>query len=372
VESVALDAACGRILAQDIKADRAYPPFSRSMRDGFAVRTVNLPGRLRIIGEIRAGQPSRQTVADGECVEIMTGAPVPDGADAVLMVEHADCGGNIVDTKRSLTPGENISPAGSEAGARERVMEAGTRIDYAHIGVLATVGVHAVNVYAKPKVAVIATGDELVAVNQRPEDYQIRNSNSYSLAAQVQRAGGIVAFQTVAHDTEAALRVAMDRAFESDLVLLSGGVSAGKYDLVETVLAEHNAEFYFTRVLIQPGQPAVFGKARGKYFFGLPGNPTSTMVTFELFARLALNLLAGDRTPRLPMYQSRLTADFRHRPGLTRFLPASVSEYGETVTPVKWQGSGDVFAAGRANAFLVADSDREFWNAGDSIRVMPR
>ena len=262
-ESVLLDAAAGRVLAEDIYADRAYPPFPRSMRDGFAVQSTDLPGRLRVVGEVRAGMAAARPVKRGECVEIMTGAPVPDGADAVLMVEHAERDGETIDTQRSLRFGENISPAGCEASAGQRVLAAGTKIDYAHIGVMASVGALQVKVYAKPTVSIITTGDELVEVDEQPESYQIRNSNSYSLAAQVQRARGAITFRTVARDTEDELRSALDRALESDLVLLSGGVSAGKYDLVEAVLAEYGAEFHFTRVKIQPGQPAVFGQDEG-------------------------------------------------------------------------------------------------------------
>ncbi len=372
IEIVPLAMAAGRVLAQAVQADRSYPPFPRSMRDGYAVRTMNLPGRVRVIGEIRAGEPSTQIIQDGECIEIMTGAAVPDGSDAVLMVEHAERAGDLIDTKRFLNPGDNISPMGSEASAGGTILEPGVRIDYAHIGALATVGAETVSVYKRPRVSIVATGDELVSLNERPADYQIRNSNSFALAAQTNRAGGEVAFQTIALDSAQALRQAMDRAFESDLVVLSGGVSAGKYDLVEPVLAEYGAEFFFTRVRIQPGQPAVFGKALGKFFFGLPGNPASTMVTFELFARLAIELLTGDRSPKLPFSRSRLTANFRHKVGLTRFLPALLTEHGEAVTPVKWQGSGDVFALARSNAFLVAESDREYWNAGDQIRVLVR
>ena len=165
---------------------------------------------------------------------------------------------------------------------------------------------------------------------------------------------------------------AIDRVLESDLVLLSGGVSAGKYDLVEAVLAEYGAEFHFTRVRMQPGQPAVFGRARGKFFFGLPGNPASTMVTFELFARLALDLLAGIREPDALFTRARLANSFRHKTGLDAISPGALGEQGETVTPLKWQGSGDVFTVARANAFLVADADRESWEQGDSIRVLVR
>ena len=370
VESVSLECSAGRVLAQDAFADRSYPPFPRSMRDGYAVHSSDIPGSLRIVGEVRAGKPATRPLERGECIEIMTGAPAPDGAEAVLMVEHAVRESDSIRTDRSLNPGENISPAGCEALVGDRILEAGTRLDYAHIAALATVGAGSVSVYRKPRVAILSTGDEIVNVSDRPAEYQIRNSNAFSLAAQVQRAGGDVAFSTLAADTVKSLRSALTSGFENDLVLLSGGVSAGKYDLVEAVLAEFDAKFFFTRVLIQPGQPAVFGRAKGRFFFGLPGNPVSTMVTFELFARLALELISGERTPRLPLFSARLSEHFRHKTGLTRFLPATLTNEG--IAPVRWQGSGDVFAVSRANAFLVADSDRPSWDAGEHIQVLAR
>jgi molybdopterin molybdotransferase len=371
-ERVALHDAHGRVLAEDASSDRAYPPFARSMRDGFAVRAADIPGRLRITGEVRAGEPADLSVGPGECIEIMTGAPTPSGADAILMVEHARRDGDFIETERELRSGANIAAAGCEGQAGATVVLAGTRLDYAHVATLASIGASEVSVFARPAVGIISTGDELVAVNEVPEPYQIRNSNAVSLAAQVVRAGGTVAFATQAADTEDALRHAIARGLETDVLLLSGGVSAGKYDLVEKVLADYHAEFFFTRVLIQPGQPAVFGRARGKYFLGLPGNPVSTMVTFELFARAAIELIGGEAAPVLRFSKAALTAPFRHKTGLTRFLPASLSADGATVTPVRWQGSGDVFAVARANAFLVAEFERESWETGDSIRVLPR
>jgi molybdopterin molybdotransferase len=342
------------------------------MRDGFALRSADLPGRLRLVGEVRAGEPALVTVGAGECVEIMTGAPTPSGADCVVMVEHCRLDGAFVQTDRVLKPGENIASAGAEACAGERVLSAGTRLDYAHVAALATVGVHGVQVYRRPTAAILSTGDELVAVDATPATHQIRNSNAASLAAQAVRAGAHVAYSASVPDSMEALREAIARGLESDVLLLSGGVSAGKYDLVEPVLAEFGAEFLFTRVLIQPGQPAVFGRAKDKYIFGLPGNPASTMVTFELFAKLALQLLEGESAPPLRFSTAVLQVPFRHTTGLTRFLPASLSEDGSAVTPVRWQGSGDVFALARANAFLVVDDDRESWNAGETIRVLPR
>jgi len=209
-----------------------------------------------------------------------------------------------------------------------------------------------------------------VPVGEIPRDDQIRNSNVYSLAAQVARAGGIPWILPVARDEIAPTRELIERGLDADLLLLSGGVSAGKYDIVERVLAGLGAQFYFDRVLIQPGQPLVFGKARGKFFFGLPGNPSSTMVTFELFARAALQLLGGEEEAALYMPFARLTQDFHHRVGLTRFLPAHLSGDGGKVTPVAWRGSGDVPSLARANAFLVVDAERADWPAGEWIRVL--
>ncbi len=369
-EEAALTCAAGRVLAEDVAADRDYPAVARSVRDGFAVRSADLPGELRVIGEVRAGEHFSASVGPGEAVEIMTGAPVPRGADAVVMVEHVRREGDRVRVDQTAEPGQFINPQGAEARAGTRLLAAGKRLDYTDIALLAAAGRATVPVYARPCVAVLATGDEIVPVTETPREYQIRNSNVYSLAAQVERAGGAPRILPVARDEFDHTRELVAQGLEADLLLLSGGVSAGKYDLVEQVLAEFGAEFFFDRVLIQPGQPLVFGRAAGKFFFGLPGNPSSTMVTFEIFARAAVELLGGQAEVRLPMPLAQLTRDFRHRPGLTRFLPASLSPDGADVSPVTWQGSGDVPALTRANAFLVTEPDRAEWKAGDLIRVL--
>ena len=204
-------------------------------------------------------------------------------------------------------------------------------------------------------------------VSYAPEQFQVRNSNTHALAVQVRRAGGIPSPMPVVADTYRATREAIERGLKHDLLLLSGGVSAGKYDLVEKVLADLKATFYFDRVLIQPGQPLVFGRTNSSFFFGLPGNPVSAMVTFEVFARSAVELIGGAIEAPPPIVEAKLTRDFKHRPGLTRFLPAKLN--GADVTPVDWQGSGDIPALTRSNAFLVVDAERESWKAGDSIRV---
>jgi molybdopterin molybdotransferase len=369
-EEVDLECAAGRILAEDIHADRDYPALDRSVRDGFAVRAADLPGRLRVIGEVRAGEIFLEQVNPGEAVEIMTGAPMPKGADAVVMVEHVQRDGDLMSADRTARPGEFVNPRGSEVRQGERVLSMGQCVGFAEIAMLATVGRARVAVYPKPRVAVLATGDEVVEISGQPQAYQIRNSNARSLAVQVTQAGGIPEVLPVARDSYQSTRSLIERGLQQDLLLLSGGVSAGKYDIVERVLADLGAEFFFDRVLIQPGQPLVFGRAGSKFFFGLPGNPGSTMVTFAIFARAALELLEGQDEPFLPLTLARLAKDFRHKTGLTRFLPARLSADGAEVSPIPWTGSSDVPALARANAFLVAEADRESWRAGDLIRVL--
>jgi molybdopterin molybdotransferase len=358
------------VLAEDVSADRDVPAMARSVRDGFAIRAAEVPGQLQVIGEVRAGDRFTAVVESGQAVEIMTGAPVPAGADAIVMVEHTRRENGRVIIDRPAEPAQFINPQGCEAAAGAIVLRAGKRLDYTDIAMLAAVGHPAVKVYRKPAVAILPTGDEIVEIEQTPDEHQIRNSNAWSLAAQVARAGGVPDVIGIARDTVEHTRQLIEHGLAADLLLLSGGVSAGKYDVVEPVLAELGAEFYFDRVLIQPGQPLVFGQARGKFFFGLPGNPSSTMLTFEIFARAALELLAGREETPLPMPLARLTREFRHRPGLTRFLPARLSESGDEITPVDWKGSGDVPALTRANAYLVADPDRPEYARGDLIRVL--
>jgi molybdopterin molybdotransferase len=370
VEEVAMRDAAGRVLAEDVAADRDTPALARSVRDGYAVRAVDAPGELQVIGEARAGGRFGGFVGPGQAVEIMTGAPVPDGADAVAMVEYTRREGDRVRIDRPAEPHQFINPRGCEAAAHEIVLRAGVRLDYSGVAALAAFGREQVKMFRKPRAAILATGDEIVEAGQTPEDFQIRNSNAWSLAAQVARAGGEPAVLPVARDNEGHTREMVERGLAADLLLLSGGVSAGKYDVVERVLAGLGAEFYFDRVLIQPGQPLVFGRARGKFFFGLPGNPASTMVTFELFARAALELLGGQEETALHLPYARLTREFRHRPGIERFLPARLSADGGEVTPVGWSGSGDIPAMTRANAYLVAAADRAEYPRGELIRVL--
>jgi molybdopterin molybdotransferase len=363
--------AAGRVLAEEVRADRDYPPTARSVRDGFAVRSSDEPRNLRVIGEVRAGEEFAAEVSSGEAVEIMTGAPVPRGADAIIMVEHVTREEDSISTDKPVRAGDFINGRGIEARSGDVVVARGRRLDYANIAELATVGRVCVRVYARPRVAILSTGDEVVGIDENPRDFQVRNSNAYALAVQAARAGAAPEVLPVARDNYESTRDLIERGLASDLLLMSGGVSAGKYDIVERVLADLGAEFYFDRVRIQPGQPLVFGRARNRFFFGLPGNPASTMVCFELFARAALDLLGGCSDAPLLILHSRLTQPFRHRPGLTRFLPATLNDKGG-IAPIQWAGSSDVPSIARANAFLVTEEDRETWDAGDWIRVLPK
>jgi molybdopterin molybdotransferase len=375
-ETVDLELAAGRVLAAPVKADRDYPPFNRSARDGFAVLAADVaktPARLRLIGQTRAGEPSRFRLQPGEAVEIMTGAPGPAGADAVVMVEHSSRDGDSVTLAQTVPPGGNLIFQGSEARAGSPILDAGTTLDYRQIALLASVGQCTLPVYRKPRVAILSTGDEVVPLDAVPEPYQIRNSNAYSLAAQVRRRCGEAVILPIAPDVAARTRELIEQGLRSDLLLLSGGVSMGKYDVVEQVLQELGAEFFFTQVAIQPGKPLVFGRVGSTPVFGLPGNPISTMVTFEVFARIAVDRLAGRPDSPLPFVRARLGSDFQHKPVLTRFLPAVLTgDYGEaTVNPVKWQGSGDLVALAGANCYLVAAAGQASWKAGEWISVLP-
>ncbi len=369
-ELITISGARGRVLAKATISDRDYPPFDRSVRDGFALFSNSLPGTFKVVGEVQAGRVFAGEIGPGEAVEIMTGASVPTGADQVVMVEHAELEAGEMRTTRPPLSGEFINKRACEVSAGAEVLAAGSRLNYPSIAMLATIGQHNVLVFKKPRVAILATGDEIVDIYSKPQPHQIRNSNSFSIAAQVERAGGVPHILPVAKDNLELTRKLIEHGLEYDMLLLSGGVSAGKYDFVEPVLAELGAEFFFDGVLIQPGKPLVFGKVRDKFFFGLPGNPASTMVTFEMFARPAIEILGGQTDAFLPLVEAKLTIPFQHKTGLTRFLPAKLSNGGGNITPIAWQGSGDVASLSKANCFLVADANRPSWKAGDSIQVL--
>jgi len=425
----------GQILAEPVLADRNFPPFPRATRDGYALRAADLaklPATLEVIGEIKAGASASAAlkVESGQAAAIMTGAPAPAGSDAVVMVEYTSRDGDQVTITKGIAAGDNIVPVASEAKKGDRLLSPGKRLDHAAIAVAASVGRSRLLVYSKPRVAVLATGDELVDVDVPLAPNQIRNSNSYSLAAQIQAAGCEPMLLPIAPDEPERLRELIADGFESDLLLLTGGVSMGKYDLVEQALADFDAEFFFTGAQIQPGRPVVFGripcgagaparegerqasigfkeaaasksaslgrdvlKGHGssradksekeiralapeahKYFFGLPGNPVSTMVTFELFARPILEALAGMSPRKLIFLHAKLKSEIKTKPGLKRFLPAILSgEFEQAeVELVRWQGSGDIAATAAANCYIVIPPDRERITAGEWVPLLMR
>ena len=373
--------AMGLALAEDLRADRDFPPFPRSTRDGYAVRAADLqsvPVELRYKGILKAGADTAELkVGLGEAVEIMTGAAVPPGADAVVMVEYTETrGGRGVTIKRAVKAGENVVPAGAEADSGQVMVSKGTRVQHAVVAVAAAVGRPEVAIHRRPHVAVLATGDELVDINLPPGPNEIRNSNSYSLAAQVYEAGGETTVLPAARDEAAELALLLRKGLEADLLLLTGGVSMGKYDIVEKVLASLGAEFFFTGVAIQPGKPVVFGQVdmEGKTtpFFGLPGNPVSTMVTFKLLVRPVLDALGGAKPEPLPFVQAELKETFTTRMGLTRFLPGKLggSHQKPDVEWVRWQGSGDLMSIVKSNCYIVVPPDRERLQAGEAVTVL--
>ena len=405
-ESAHLLVAQDRVLAADILSDRDYPPFDRSIRDGYALRSSDAhPGAtLHCVGELKAGDTPSTTVTPGACIQIMTGAALPPGADSVIMIEHTQRAGDTVTLDRAIKPGQHVVPRGSEQSASKLVLAKSTRLGFAQIAAAAQVGAANVSVYRKPRVAVLSTGDEVVDFSAIPGPFQIRNSNSASLSAQISALHAEPVLLGNAKDTHADLRAKIATGLQADALILSGGVSAGKYDLVEPVLREFNAEFIFDAVAIRPGKPVVFAICQNKPVFGLPGNPVSTMVTFDLFVRPAIEILSGTSPSPLPFLEAVLTERMAEKPGLTHFLPAllecgspaaafpdstpltiaqrepgsrqedrkSGAALPPRVTPLAWQGSGDIIAMSRANCLLVVPPDREKIDPGERVQVLPR
>jgi molybdopterin molybdotransferase len=395
-EMVALGEASGRVLTEELQADRDMPPFERATRDGYAVRAAELmAGALRVSGSLRAGEAwVGGALGAGEAIEIMTGAAVPAEADAVVMLEHvtATTASQQKQTQeqkqnqislregRAIAAGENIVPQGSEARQGQALLAAGTRLDAAGVGLAAVCGAAELRVWRRPRVGILATGDELVKVNAKPGPQQIRDSNSHMLAALVEAAGGVPVRLPAAADTREALAAGIEAARDCEMLVLSGGVSAGRHDLVEAALEEAGAEFYFTVVRMQPGRPVVFGAITARrdggrqYFFGLPGNPVSTEVTFLTLARGMVQALGGAaaRGPRL--LSARLAEAVRGKAGLTRFVPAVWSQDWSRpeVRAIATQGSGDLAADARAECYVVVAESGEGAAAGDTVNVLPR
>jgi molybdopterin molybdotransferase len=406
-ECVDLAQATGRILAAPLLADDDQPPFPRSTRDGYACRAAEASAHiaLPVAGSTHAGETPTGPLPPIAAWEIMTGAPVPDGADCVVMLEHVEKVANIPGSPataaalwaarcnhgsirliapRKIAPGDNIVAKGAQAQSGDEQLAPGVALDPAQIALAASCGYATLEVFARPRVAILTTGDELVPVHTTPGPGKIRNSNAPMLAALVKRAGGDPIVLPTAADTPEALDTALAEATQADMFLISGGVSAGKHDLVEPALARLGAHFHFTGVKIQPGKPLVFGEipstggfSAAKVFFGLPGNPISSAATFLLFAAPVLAALAGSREthPRFVLAHLERDTDRKSKPGLTRFLPArctfnrSVNDLPQVAT-VPWHGSGDLTAFARSNCFLVIPEDTASLTAGSTVRIL--
>ena len=371
-EEVQLVHALGRVLAEDVAADQDMPPFDRSAMDGYALRagdTSGAPVVLEVIGQVRAGQYPDFGIGPGKAIQVMTGAPVPPGATAVQPVEKTRPieGGRRVEILEPVETGAHIARQGTEVRVGDVVLERGHTLDPASLGVLAAVGRGRLRVGGRPRAAVLVTGDELVDVWDRPGPGRIRNSNGHAVVAQARWAGADVQDLGVVPDQADRIAEAVRRGFESDVLVISGGVSEGAFDLVEPVLARFDVGLLFTRVAIKPGAPLVFGRRGEKLIFGLPGNPVSAQVTFDLFVRPALLRMQGSATVVRPSVEVELLDGVRNRSGRRAHLPARVRfEGGRLVArPLRSMGSADLVAHARANALVVLDAERTAASAGE-------
>lgn len=376
-EEVPFSAALGRVLARDLDATRDMPPFDRAGVDGYAVNAADVeraPVELMVVGESRAGAGFDGSLKPGEAVSIMTGAPVPEGADAVQMIEVCQSlnDGVAVRVAKSVRPRENIAPRGSEAQAGKLVLGKGHRIGPSELAVMATFGFTRVAVYRRPSVAILATGDELVEFDESPGPHQIRNSNAHCLAGQLRYMDLEPEYLGIARDAKCDLREKLLEGLERDVLLITGGVSMGEYDFVRDVFEELGLEMLFNKIAIKPGKPTVFARKDHRLVFGLPGNPLSALVTFECFVRPALGRLCGMKHPELPRVMGELEVDMRQSPGRTGFFPAFArwDANGWKVQPLRWKSSGDIIGFTDANATFIFPKDRSSLSRGETVEIM--
>jgi len=380
IETKSLLESAGRVLAKDVISDVDMPPFPRSTMDGFAVRSDdirNAPVRLQVVGTIPAGSYPNFSLQPRQAAKIMTGAPLPSGADAVQMVEKTRAldEGTAVVILESAAFGHNVSPFGSEARQDEVMLPAGTFISPGVIGLLAAVGKITVSVYGAPAVGILATGDELVDITVKPALGQIRNSNSFTLYAQVRQAGGRPQLLGIAKDTKTDLRNCIAEGLQYDLFLATGGVSMGDLDLVEKVFAEFDLEVFFDKIAMKPGKPVVMARSSaGRLIFGLPGNPVSATTVFEVLVRPAMRKMMGFPVYQNQMVLATLTEPFANRSGRENYAPA-VTWYEEKrfmVRPLKSKGSGDVVTYAKSNSYLICPIDCAELLPNENVVVMLR
>lgn len=378
--NVPLAEACGLVLAADIASDIDSPPYDKAMMDGYAVRSADREPERRIIEEIAAGAVPRCAVTAGTAARIMTGAPLPAGADAVVPVEQSA----LVDAQTvqlqqvESVPGQHVLRCGTSMRAGDIVIRRGSAVRAIEIAILAETGHDIVPVIPRPRLAVLPTGNELVAVGAKPAPGQIRNSNGPMLVAAGRRAGAEAVELETARDTHEHLTQQIKRGLEADVLVLSGGVSAGKFDLVPQVLAEQGVEQVFHKVALRPGKPLWFGIKRhtsanhNRLVFGLPGNPVSSLVCFELFTRPAIAALGGHGFAQLATVRATLNHAYEHNGGRAACLPARVHESaaGNTVDILRWQGSADLAALAGANGLVRLPTEARQFEAGDVLEVL--
>lgn len=373
---VALLDALGCILAEGQTAEDDVPPFRNSAMDGYAVRSADVAragARLRVIGAVAAGGVPARPVGAGEAMRIMTGAPMPDGADTVVRVEDTDNGSELVTISRAVEPGTAVRGQGEDLRRGQTVLEAGTPLRAAEIGVLASLGRARVNVYRRPNVAVLSTGDELVDITERPGPGKIRDTNRYSLAAAV-RATGSPAFELgVARDDAADLRHALGNAAFGDLIVASGGVSVGDHDHVKPTVEAMGAMDFWS-IAIRPGRPLAFGELRTKRgsvpIFGLPGNPVSALLTFELFVRPAILRMAGHTRLHRPRATAVLQDRIEKPVGLRMFARGVYDRAAGTVRSTGPQGSGILRSMALANCLIELAESAAAGLPGDPVEVI--
>ena len=379
LEKVDIISSLGRVIGEDILAPRNIPPLDNSAMDGYAVRSADIKGASRenpislmVIEELPAGALPQRAPTKGEAVRIMTGAPIPPGADTVVMVEDTEKAGQQVRVFQGVPPGENIRRAGEDVKKGDRVISKGSVIRAAEVGMLASVGRASVYVHQRPVVAILCTGDELVDVDEGIADHKIVSSNSYTLSAQVMECGALPLQLGIAKDTPEEIEEKLRQGLRADLILSSAGVSVGDYDLVKDVLGGIGFQMEFWGVAMRPGQPLAFGTIRGKPTFGLPGNPVSSMVSFEQFVRPSLLKMMGHKNLFRPVVEAILKENIRKKPGRRHFMRARVSlEEGRyVVTTTGPQGSGILNSMVEANGLLIVPEEETEIKAGEKVQVL--
>jgi len=373
---IALDTAVDRVLAEDIVSDVDMPPFDKSAMDGYAVcgdDVADAPTELLVVEEIPAGCMPARSVGRGECAKIMTGAPIPDGADTVVMIEHTEPHGQ--DRVRILRPtakGRNVCLLGEDVRKGQPVVRRGKRLSAFDIALGAAAGRSHVAVYDTPTVAIVATGDEVVEPSESPEPGQIRNSNSYAIAARLRQAGVDAEYLGIAPDDRGALQARLADGLRRDVLVVSGGVSMGDYDLVPGILKELGVEELFHEIAVKPGKPTVFGRHGDTLVFGLPGNPVSTLVISELLLVPALRYMMGESDPAPSMVEAVLDGPLSHKGDRVSFRPVTLKWSGGALhaVPVEYHGSADLAGAARGHAFAAVPQGTIELAAGSSARVL--